>query len=498
MGQLRFVVSPPHCITEDVLQFTHMMGMERTPWLAQVERDDDELVLERDVDDSGCVTVPWHVDGHGVLALTTGTLIERWEPYHLPLELARGTLNLLRTQLHEWQAAGVTVPDEVHRLVQQAQAQFSRAVVQPREDEGRAAGESLRSALDAGQLLAAAYTDQVIASRRRSAGRLPSILGGEFANAGLNTATARWFLAAFNVAWVPVYWRDVEAVEGEFDWSDCDRRLEWCRAQGIRICLGPLLQLDARGLPDWVYLWEDDFDSMSAAAEQFVEAAVRRYRGQVDLWHCAAKANTAQTLKFTDEERLRLVAWIVCRIRQLDPEHPHVVGIDQPLGEYLGHRATDLSPLQFADALVRAGIDLKAILLEMNFACCHGGTLPRSELDLNRQLDLWSGFGLPLLVGISLPSGDGADAKARQKPVSQGNASPAAWSLARQQGWAARYVPLLLAKPGIYGVLWNQFEDARPHEFPHAGLVAPQGQAKPALRTLAALRAALINPRPAG
>ena len=51
----------------------------------------------------------------------------------------------------------------------------------------------------------------------------------------------------------------------------------------------------------------------------------------------------------------------------------------------------------------------------MNFACSAGGTLPRSELELNRQLDLWSGFGLPLVVGISVPSGDGADAKARQK-----------------------------------------------------------------------------------
>ncbi len=100
-------------------------------------------------------------------------------------------------------------------------------------------------------------------------------------------------------------------------------------------------------------------------------------------------------------------------------------------------------------------------------------------------------------MGISLPSGDGIDPKARQKPVTPGEASSAAQSLARQQDWAARYVPLLLAKPGIYGVLWNQFEDARPHEFPHAGLVAPQGHAKPALRTLAALRAALINPRTA-
>ncbi len=130
---------------------------------------------------------------------------------------------------------------------------------------------------------------------------------------------------------------------------------------------GRCLQLDARGLPDWVYIWEDDFESLLSAAGQFIEAAVKRYRGKVDLWHCAAKANTSQALKFSDEERLRLVAWIVCRVRQLDPEHP-LHGRHRPaLGEYLGRRATDLSPLQFADALVRARIELRAILLDMNF-----------------------------------------------------------------------------------------------------------------------------------
>ncbi len=349
-------------------------------------------------------------------------------------------------------------------------------------------------ALDGSQLLAAAYSEQVIAVRRRATGRLPTLLGGTLSSPEMDDATARSFLAAFNMAMVPVYWRDVEATEGSFDWSACDRQIQWCREQGLRICLGPLLQPDARGLPDWVYLWDDDFDSLLSAAGQFVDAAVKRYRGKVDLWHCAARVNTSQVLRFSEEEKLRMVAWIVCRVKQLDPDHPQMIGIDQPWGEYQGRRAVDLSPIHFADALVRARLDLKAILLEMNFGCFAGGTLPRSEIDLNRLLDYWGLLGLPLLVGLSLPSADGADPKARQKI----DFSAGSWSLAAQQAWAARYLPLILAKPGIQAVVWNQFEDGQPHDFPHAGLLTPQGQAKPALRTLAALRAAYINPRPAG
>ncbi len=129
-----------------------------------------------------------------------------------------------------------------------------------------------------------------------------------------------------------------------------------------------------------------------------------------------------------------------------------------------------------------------AIMLDMNFSCCPGGTLPRSELELGRLLDMWSGFGLPLLVGISVPSGDGADPKARHNASTAGANAPETWTRAVQQSWAARHVPLLLAKPSVQGIFWNQFEDALPHDFPHAGLVTPQGHAKPALRTLANLR----------
>jgi hypothetical protein len=309
----------------------------------------------------------------------------------------------------------------------------------------------------------------------------------------MDEATSRSFLAAFNLAIVPVYWRDVEASEGTFDWSACDRQIEWCQQQGLRICLGPLMQPDDRGLPDWVYLWDDDFDSLLPAAGQFIEAAVKRYRGKVDLWYAAARVNTSQVLHFSEEEKLRLVAWIVGRVKLLDPERPQMIGIDQPWGEYQARRTVDLSPIHFADAQVRARLDIKAFYLEMNFGCFSGGSLLRSELEVNRLLDYWSLMSLPLLVGMSLPSDDGPDPNARQKL----DFSAGSWSLAAQQGWAARYVPLILAKPGIHAVAWNQFDDGQPHEYPHGGLITPQGQPKPALRTLATFRAAFISPRPA-
>ena len=113
MGQMRFIVSPPERITEEALQTAYLSGMDRAPWLARTRREGDELVLDRDVDDSGSLTIPWQVDGHGLLGLSTATLMEREAPYRLPLELARGAIHQLRNQMFEWQMLGVVVPEDV-------------------------------------------------------------------------------------------------------------------------------------------------------------------------------------------------------------------------------------------------------------------------------------------------------------------------------------------------------------------------------------------------
>jgi len=493
MGQMRFLVTPAERITSEVLDLAYLTGADRTPWPVRVERDGDLLILERGVSESACLTLPWAVERHGVLALSTATLLERPEPYRLPLELARGTVLRLREQRFEWQAVGLGIPKEVDAHVSRAMDAFSWAVVS-QEDAGQSsvqAQEAILHALDGSQLLAAAYAEQVIAARRRAAGKLPSLLGAQLSGPALDEASAKGFLAMANAGLVGLCWSDIEADEGVFSWSACDEHFAWCSAHGLKICAGPLVQLDPRGLPDWVYLWEDDFENLMAAAEDFIRAAVERYRGKVDFWLCAARANTSEALSLSEEENLRLAAGCLDLVRRLDPGTPTIVSIEQPWGEYVSRRANASSPLGFADALVRAGLDLRAVMLEMNLGCFRGGTLPPSELDLSRQLDVWSLLGAPLMVSLSIPSAGGDDPlAARQVQVPSG-----VWTPEIQQSWVARYLPLLLAKPNVLGVFWNQPRDSQPHDFPHAGLWGPRRTAKPALRTLAAVRAACLAPR---
>jgi GH35 family endo-1,4-beta-xylanase len=485
MGLMRFAVTPPERITEEVVQQAYLSGVDQVPWEARIKAENGHLLLQRAASDSGNLHVPWAIKGGEPLVLRTASLIEQPQPYQLPLELARGVIAQLRNQLAGWQAIGVTVPGPVAAKVSEAIDRFSRAAVgQEQPAEAAAAAEAaIRAALEAGDLLAAAYVEQAMAFRQSLGGKHIA-LAGDLGGTLLNDAMARQFLATFSAASVPVCWRSIEAAEGHFNWAVCDRQIQWCRTHGLKILGGPLVQLDPQRLPDWLCLWEGDFDSLLSFASQFIRTVVSRYRGMVDAWQVAGRINSADVLRLTEEERLDLTARAVDLVHSLDPQAAMIVSFDQPWGEYLSRRSMDFPPLHLADALIRSGLDLKALMLEMNVGYWPDGTLPRPPLEFSRQLDCWATLGLPLMLSFTVPSSSQPDPLAAR----QVKTLPNNWTPQDQQSWVARYLPMLLTKPYVQAAVWNQLSDAEPHDFPHGGLFDRQRRPKPAIKALELIR----------
>jgi len=490
MGLMRFTV-PPDRISTEAVQQAYLTGLDRVPWFVETRQENGQLLVERPVSDSGSLNLPWPVEGVGHLALSTGTLMERPEPYELPLELARGKVSQIRNQLSDWEIQGLEVPPELRQKTIEATRLFCQAVADPQQSpQSRELAErAIQLALEIGNQLTGCYADQALAVRRRTTNRLPCLLGANLGNTLLDEYTARQYLQTFNAACVPLVWREIQTSEGKLDWSISDKQVEWCRANDLTICAGPLLQFDDHSLPDWLYMCEGDYDTILDFASEFVQAAVRRYRGKVALWSCAGRVNTADILSLTEEERVRLAARAIEAVHSLDPNTSAVISLDQPWGEYLAQRKNDLPPLHFADALVRAGLGVSGVLLEMNIGYANGGSLPRDPLELSRLLDYWSILGVPLCVALTVPSASNADllAQRRLTPLA-GN-----WSVKSQQAWVTQYLPLMLAKPFINGVFWNQLRDFEPHDFPHGGLFDLRRHPKPALRQIASLRQAHLR-----
>ena len=103
MGVLRLLHPDRERLADGVLARTYMAGLDCLPTACQkVWEEDRVLRLERDNHESACVYIPWQVEGHGELLLSTATLRERDCPYHLAVELARGTVNRLRSKAEMW------------------------------------------------------------------------------------------------------------------------------------------------------------------------------------------------------------------------------------------------------------------------------------------------------------------------------------------------------------------------------------------------------------
>src|SRR5262249_14295701 len=136
------------------------------------------------------------------------------------------------------------------------------------------AEKSIRAALVAIDSMAVSIVDQVSQVRQRQNYKIVPLFAGRLGNALPEGEIGVAFSAAFNSAAVPFSWGRVEADEGRQNWTLYDAQMHWCQTRGLRIGGGPLLELERRSLPDWIYLWEGDFDNLLMVAGDYVRAVV--------------------------------------------------------------------------------------------------------------------------------------------------------------------------------------------------------------------------------
>jgi hypothetical protein len=493
LALMRMLIDRESGITPSSADRAYMSGMDQIPWPCRTRLADGELQIERGVTESGRLQMPMRIEGRGELMLSTGTLMQRDRPYQLEIELARGKLNQVRNQLAEWQALGLVITPAIEAAVARALGEFTLAVSLPEDAKAAAARArvAIGLAVDAGEMLLDAYVEQATTLRLRQLGRLPTLQALHLGHRTLSQAALTQVTTAFNALVVSTVWREIEAQEGQYNWAIPDNQLEWCREHNVRAVSGPLLRLDSSALPDWLAMWEDDFDTFVSFVSDYVAKVVSRYKGKVALWQCAARINTPQVHKFHEEQVLQLAVRALEVTRQVDPDTPTMIRFDQPWGEYLRHGEVDLSPLHFADALVRSGLQLGGIGLEINVGYNPGGTTPRDRLDFSRMLDLWSCLGLPLHLMFTFPTSVQPDPKARMPGLP--SEIDQIWTPDSQAAWIKRVLPLAFSKAFVGSVTWAQLSDAEWHDYAHGGLFDTGGAAKPAFLSLVNLRKKFLN-----
>ncbi len=495
MGLIRFLVPRPDRIPPEAVSKAYMAGMDEVPWASRIVATEDVLIVDRPVGDSGYLHIPWRVEGFGEMMLSTASLMERDQVYLLEVELARGTLNRIRNQIADWESVGMAIPEPIEAQLKGVTETFSRAVTSKVDAmlASELATDVIVECMAIMRSLSASYAQQALALRHSSGSRLVTMLGANlgtvpFDDHLVDDHLARSYLGAFNAAVVPMAWQHLETSENKYDWSLTDSQLDWCKTHALKVSSGPLVQLDGTEIPDWLYLWEEDPETLTIFVKQYVRSIVNRYRGRVHVWQAASRINSGNFLGLSHQDTVRMAIQIVETIRDLDSRTPVIISFDQLWGDSLSQKDYEL-PVYLADTLARANLGLSGIGLEIKLAYHPGGTSHRDALKVSRQLDRWSSLGLPLLVSLVVPGGTGPDAKAQ----AQASPLPDEWDPDRQNAWVQEHLPVMLGKQAVQGIMWNQFSDSHPHVLPHGGLIDGNSQPKSALASVSAIRKAHLS-----
>lgn len=472
--------------------WAHLVGVDRMPWLSQVDRRGRLMTIRRAINESGQVHIPWPVEGYGDVFVQTASLMERDEPYRLGVELARGEVNKVRNQLAEWESIGFKASDDLQALLKAANSALQKAIRATDDQLSQQFSQAaLRASLRSAETLAEEYSRRVIHVRRRHGGKIDTRLGCAV-DTGLLEGNAKDFRETFDQVTVPINWGQLESRQGEFEWDKLDQRVEWAKGLGVPFSIGPLLDFRRQALPDWLWLWESDVQTVATFMMDLVESCIARYKGQATFWETTARTNSADLLSLNEEQML----WVAARMLEIgkgiDPTAKFIIGIDQPWGEYLAREERSYSPFTFVDTLNRMRLPLSAINLEVAMTYSPGGSYCRSLLDFSRMLDHYHEIGLPVHLRLYFPSGQIGAREPGQTATDAGVWHATPQELVQAE-WAEKFVAVALAKPFVEVITWGHYHDRADNDWPGSGLVGANGRRKPVFDRLRKVRHAYLD-----
>ena len=457
-------------------------GPESVPWPSLAVVQSDRLIVTRETSESGCLHAPWRVDGSGRFMISSCTLMEREAPYRLLVELTRGKLNQVRNQSWEWRSAGLDIPADFANNLKRAQQSFRTAVCAGSpEVADLAAGDALESMALGGSSLVQAYVEQVFHLRRDRPDTPAFQVGCRYqARPPANAEPALTSMG--KAATLAFPWKDIEPAPGTYSWEKADELMAWAEQAQLQLTGGPLIDMGAEGLPDWLSPGQRDVNHLARAMCRFAQVVVRRYHPRIPRWILTRGSNCSPSVQITEHAMLWLNLRLAQTVRQISPDVELLAAISRPWGDYLAVEDREHSPFVFADTLLRSEIKLAALEVELVMGLPGRESYLRDLLDTSRLLDYYSLLGAPLHVSLAYPSRLPADSKS-ETAASEGSWQEGA-TPAGQADWGESFASLALCKHYVQQVSWICATDVPGGSLAGCGLCDESGQPKPIVEGL--------------
>lgn len=443
-----------------------------------------------------------------MLVEQTPLLPQRDRPYALWAELARRRLMACILKLEEWGLFGDPSAAGLQSAFDEARALFTDALVARPRGAITAQSESLGlGALQAStracamladtmierglDRLAARAADAVEQDARPNTGGDPSrptngpiapcSIGCSVHPAVFSESLARSLERSVDFVHVATPWSVLEPKEGRYSFRPTDQWIEWAVVRGKKpLAAGPIIDLRPAHTPEWLSIWENDFDSLREMIYEHARQVVTRYRRTVPRWIATSSVQTNSSLRLSYDRMIELTRLVVLTVRKLHPKAEVGVDIARPWGEYVGVNRDAIAPMVYAQLLLQSNVrpDFFGVRIQAG-GDVETGPLCRDEVAIAELLSVIGELERPIHVTcLGAP----------------GNAGNGLWSAAHQSRWMERVALLCAAQPMVRSICWQELADTtQPLEMVGGGLVDAAGLAKPALERWSLVRARLSS-----
>jgi GH35 family endo-1,4-beta-xylanase len=471
-----------------------MFGQDDIPVRGQLQVRDGEILGMRHSDTAVGLATVWQAEDFGRLLLQTTRLPCRERAYNLHVELARARLLKISQKREEWGMAEPSLADEERDLIDAALDKFITALCHLDEPEKAAkyADEALTLAMRGGEALALAHAQMFLDRRNGTQGFGRHCFGCCVDPMRMQEeAYLEWIRANFHFVTLPLTWRDLEPKEQERNFQVLDDCVRWLNRHRIAVKVGPLLNFSPTCVPDWLFIWEHDFEQVREMAYEFVTAVVERYGNKVQAWDVISGMNVQNCFKFGFDQLLEMTRSAALAAKHASPRSLVLIELTEPWGEYYALNQRTVPPLVYVDMVSQAGVPCDGFGLQIRFGRAEGGMRPRDMLEFSALLDRFGVYGKQVhLSGVEVPSA--SDARDVGKIAEAGNWH-GPWNPQVQADWLDAVYRIALSKPYVETVTWGALADSTERMLAHGGLLDAELAPKPVFERLVALKNELVR-----
>lgn len=497
--------------------------------------------------------------GLGLLTLRTSLLPDRAEPYLLSLELARHRIMMVLNKLEQWSLFDLPAEHAIQRQFEAARTEFTASLVAlcHRIETGgvtgpdpasliaadAAARRSLALAIDAGEQLALLNAERQC--RVRADGSLykhmteratesmtadrsipenaaknadgvgvvlpqPAQIGCSVSPASYSEALTRVISGTCDFVSMPMRWIDMEPTEGKYSFAKTDKWIEWAvRTAKLPVHAGPLIDFRELCVPEWLYIWENDYETLRDMMIEHITQVVTRYRRTVTRWTVCSGLHVNSNVKLSYEQIMDLTKVCVLLTKKIHPQAKITVEVQEPWGEYFADDRKSLPPTFYAESVLNSGLAIDSVGVRLQVGAAASGQASRDLMAISALLDRYAAMERPVHVtALGAPSGAAPVAAAAAKadedddgPLTLKTRQHIAgfwrlpWSDAVQATWLTDVMAILASKACVQSVCWQDLADAplspRLAEMPLGGLFTAAGAPKASAGQFSLCRSAM-------